>query len=330
MGRESTFADAKIIKLVNEHFVPVAADDWYQRRRLDDEGAFFRRVADQGPRKGEGGSTRQGIYAFTASGKLLGYRNHHDVEVMRRFVEDSLAKWHKLPAADRAKGAIDIGDALKVDAAYSRTPPPGGLILNVYTRILDRTDDFFCHGTCKFPGGQRAAHDRVWLTADEVRALLPGDPAVGQEFAAPAALTYRLARFHLVDNTRGEPPMWTKPQVRSADLKLAVQAVKKGEARLRVRGAFLLATDADPKAAQRGYDVSLIGEITYDPATRRVLRCDVVAVGDHWGSGPYTGGARPGRNPLGIAIELADPERAADRVPPQAARESNAYFRAER
>ena len=35
------------------------------------------------PRKGKGGSTRQGMYIFTPSGKLLTYRNHHEPEVMR-------------------------------------------------------------------------------------------------------------------------------------------------------------------------------------------------------------------------------------------------------
>jgi len=330
VGRESTFADAKIIQLINENFVPVAADDWYQRRREDDEGVFFRKVADQGPRQGQGGSTRQGIYAFTASGKLLGYRNHSDVNVMRAFVTDSLAQWNKLPAVARAQGAVEVGKAKKIDANYERTPPKDGLIVNVFTRILDRTDDFFCHGTCKFPGGQRSAHDRLWLTADELQALMPKDAKPGQEIAIPAAVTYRLARFHLTDNTRGEPPMWTKPQVRSTSLKLVVDAIADNEVRLKLSGAILLATDANVKTAQRGYDVSLIGDIRYNLASRKMTRFDIVALGDHWGQGPYTGGARPGRTPLGIALELANPERAADRVPPQAARESGAYFRAER
>ena len=330
MGRESTFADAKIIDLVNKHFIAVAADDWYQRRREDDEGIFFRKIADQGPRKGQGGSTRQGIYAFTASGKLLGYRNHHDVDVMRRFVQDSLKAWEKLPAAERAKGTIQVGDVKKIDGAYARTPPKGGLIVNVFTRILDRKDDFFCHGSCKFPGGDRTAHDRLWLTADEVQALMPKNAQKDQEIAFPESLTYRLARFHLVDNTRGEPPMWSKPQVRSAKMTLVVGAVGETEVSLKLTGAYLLSTDLDVNTAQRGYDVSLLGDIRYDPALKKITRFDVVAVGDHWGSGPYTGGARPGRTPLGVALELGNPARAADLVPPQAARESNAYFRAER
>src|SRR6478672_1245892 len=61
--------------MATEDFVPVTADDWYQRRRQDAEGEFFRKVADQGPRKGEGGSTRQGIYCLTAAGQLLNYKN---------------------------------------------------------------------------------------------------------------------------------------------------------------------------------------------------------------------------------------------------------------
>ncbi len=330
MGRESTFADAKIIDLINNNFIPVAADDWYQRRREDDEGVFFRKVADQGPRKGQGGSTRQGIYAFTASGKLLGYRNNHDVDVMRRFVQDSLKAWEKLPAAERAKGAIEVGNAKKIDAAYARTPPKGGLIVNVYTRILEKKDDFFCHGSCKFPGGDKSAHDRLWLTAEEMKALMPKGAEKGQEIAIPDSVTYRLARFHLIDNTRGEPPMWTKSHVRTAKLTLLAESASESEVCLKLTGAILLATDFDVKTAQRGFDVSLLGDIRYDPKARKMTRFDVAAVGDHWGSGPYTGGARPGRTPLGVAFELANPERAADRVPPQAARESNAYYRAER
>jgi hypothetical protein len=159
---------------------------------------------------------------------------------------------------------------------------------------------------------------------------MPKNAKPGQEIAIPAAITYRLARFHLIDNTRGEPPMWTKPQVRSASLKLIVDAVTENEVRLKLTGAILLATDADAKTAQRGYDVSLLGEIRYHPANRKLTRFDIVALGDHWGVGPYTGGARPGRTPLGVALELANPDKAADLVPPQAARESGAYFRAER
>ncbi len=74
--------------MATHDYVAVAADDWYQRRRRDDEGEFFRAVANQGPRKGGiDGDTRQGIYILTAGGKLLDYRNAgQNPEVMRETV----------------------------------------------------------------------------------------------------------------------------------------------------------------------------------------------------------------------------------------------------
>src|SRR5438045_9176986 len=113
--------------MAQEDFVPVAADDWYQRRRQDAEGEFFRKVADQGPRKGEGGGTRQGIYVCTASGRLLAYRNHQDPDVMRGVLKQALKEWKALPAAERAPGAVAVAAMDKPDPAYHRAAPRGGL-----------------------------------------------------------------------------------------------------------------------------------------------------------------------------------------------------------
>src|SRR5438093_5498858 len=94
--------------MATERYIAVAGDDWYQRRRQDAEGEFFRKVADQGPRKGEGGSTRQGIYIFTPGGKLLAYRNHQDPDVMRSVLQQGLKAWNKLPENERKPGALKV------------------------------------------------------------------------------------------------------------------------------------------------------------------------------------------------------------------------------
>src|SRR5207253_664456 len=95
---------------------PVAGDDWYQRRRQDAEGEFFRKVADQGPRKGQSGSTRQGIYCFTADGELLAYKNAgQDADVMRELFQQGLKKWNRLPAERRKPGVVRVGDPGRVD-----------------------------------------------------------------------------------------------------------------------------------------------------------------------------------------------------------------------
>jgi hypothetical protein len=331
VGRALTFADPKIIDLAQNNFIAVAADDWYQRRRQDDEGEFFRKIADQGPRKGEGGSTRQGIYVFSAGGAFLGYRNHQDPAIMRQFLLESLKAWQRLPARERVPKAVEVGAAGKIDRQYQRELPVGGAIIHVYTRILDRdADGEYCHGSCKFPGGDKAAHDHLWLLPEDITALLPSAVKQGDRCDVPQRLAFRIARFHLVDNTRGEPPFWRRDQVRQGKLEAIVQEANGAELTLKIEGSFELANQAESDKSERGYDVRLVGTIRGDRAAKKIERFDLVALGMHWGSGPYTGGARPGRAPLGVAFELSRGVAAADRVPPQAAREWDAYMRAER
>ncbi|MFO0843327.1 MAG: hypothetical protein U0797_13170 [Gemmataceae bacterium] len=328
-GRALAFADAELIKLASKTFVPVAGDDWYQRRRQDDEGEFFRKVADQGPRKGAGGGTRQGIYCLTASGKLLAYKNALDASVMLDTLRQALRRWNALPAAERKPAALELPGPGNVDRDFARTPPEGGLILKCYTRILDRDDKGrYTRGTCKFSGGDRAARDHVWLTKSEWQSLLPTEPRAGERFATPAGIARRLLRFHLADNTRGEPDFWAPEDVRQSDLTWTVREVSDGAVELGLTGTALLATAADPKSAPRGYDVALAGRLRYDRAKKAITQLDIVAVGEHWGEGTYTKGARPGRTPLGVSFELCPGTEPADRVTPQAAREVGAYLAA--
>jgi hypothetical protein len=314
--------------MATKDYVPVTGDDWYQRRRDDAEGKFFRSVADQGPRKGQGGSTRQGIYCLTADGKLLIYRNAgQNPDVMREVLRQGLREWKKLPENRRKPGAVKIEDLSKTDQRYTRTPPAGGLIVNVYTRILDREGKTgYCKGTCKTQGGDRAARDHLWLTAKEWKSLIPDEPKKGDQAPLPAAIAKRILCFHLIDNTRGEPPMWTPEQIRQHKLTLTVEEVSATKIGLRLDGSALLATKADVNKADRGFDVRLLGHIDLDRTRKAITRFDVVAVGEHWGQGTYTGGARPGRTPLGVAFELSRGDSAADLVPPQGARELSRYL----
>jgi hypothetical protein len=317
-----------MIRMAKERFVAVVSDDWYQRRRQDDEGEFFRSVADQGPRKGEGGSTRQGIYCFTADGQLLAYKNAGQApDVMREVLRTALKQWEKLPAFRRKPGATAIPEPQKQDSNYVRMPPENGVILKVYTRILDRNSQGdYVHGSCDIPGADRAARDHLWLTEKEWRGLIPPSPKVGDVWEVPEAVALRIALFHLMDNTRGEPPHWQRDQVRSLKMRLTVEEVNASQAKLRLDGTVLLANKEDPAQATHGYDARLAGFIHWNAQTKAIDRFDMVAVGDHWGEGRYTRGTRPGRKPLGVAFELVRGDAAADRVPPQGARTVRSYF----
>jgi hypothetical protein len=326
-GRALAFSDADIVKMASEDYVPVTADDWYQRRREDAEGRFFRKVADQGPRKGQGGSTRQGIYCLTADGQLLTYKNAgQDPDVMREVLKDGLARWRKLPASRRTPGAVKIEDPGTPDARYVRKPPKEGLILRVFTRTLDRTAaGKYTDADCE--RGDAAAQDHCWLTKEEWQSLIPAvDLRPGRTLPVPDAIAERWLQFHLTDNTRGEPPMWQREEIRSRKLTLTVADISDRQLMLTLEGVALLSTDADTEKASRGYDAKLTGQLAYDRVAKKFTRFDLVVLGDHWGRGTFTGGARPGRTPLGVAFELADGSQAADRVPPQGARELQGYL----
>jgi hypothetical protein len=325
----SAFSDPEIIRMAQEDYVPVVGDDWYQRRRDDPEGKFFRQVADQGPRKGEGGATRQGIYCLTASGKLLAFGNNSDPTVMREMIRKGLNEWSRLPEEQRRPGAVQLEKRPTSDSRYSRSAPEGGLILNVYTRILDHDGKGeVCKGTCQTTGGDRAARDHMWLTRSEWESLIPANPIKGNSFPLPKSIADRLARFHLVDNTRGEPPSWELEEVRKRKLDVIIENVTDVNVLLRLEGKVLLATKADLNSAERGFDARLLGYLRFNRRQQKFDRFDMLVIGEHWGQGHFTEGARPGRSPLGIVFELAQGDAPGDQVPPQGARDIDQYFAA--
>lgn len=315
--------------MAKEEFVPVACDDWYQRRRQDAEGAFFRQVSDQSPRGGDHTSTRQGIYLLTASGRLLAHKNAgQNAGVMREVLREALAKWSKLPESERAPGAVGVPDAGKLDGGYTRKPPAGGLIINVHARALEKAAGAggVSDAVCKIGDGDEASRDHLWLTADEWRAFVPERASRGDRVTLPPEVVRRIVRFHLIDNTRGEPPMWRAEDVRVSELAGTVEEADASHMLIRLEGKALLADSATAGATGRGFDAALLGHVRYDRATDRIDRFDLLALGDHWGEGTHTRGARPGRTPFGVAFELAKGDKPGDAVPPQAAREEREYF----
>src|SRR5262249_47463868 len=155
-------------------------------------------------------------------------------------------EWNKLPASERRPGAVRVENLPRTDPQFSRRPPPGGLIVDVYTRILDRdAKGELCKGSCSTPGGDAAARDHLWLTEEDWKALVPADANKGDKFSLPARLAERILRYHLVDNTRGEPSFWAREEVRSSELTLTVEEATGAGVRVRLDGSALLATDAD-------------------------------------------------------------------------------------
>ena len=281
-------------------------------------------MSDQTARKASGANgTRQGIYVFTADGLALSFKNAGNLtDETRKELKKALAKFEQLPAARRAPGAVIVPPMGKPDANFDRRVPPGGLAVNVNARILDRVGLDFAVGKCDSLGGAASGRDFLWLTANEVQSLLPKRREVGSRYPLAPAVAMRIARFHLVDFTRGEPPFWEPNQVHKLDLNLTVTAVNGDAVEMRLDGTLLCATNADPAQADRGYDVRLTGRLTFDGT--RFTRFDIAAVGEHWGEGQFVGGARPGHTLLGVTFGPVT--ASSSPVPPQAARDLAEYF----
>jgi len=119
------------------------------------------------------------------------------------------------------------------------------------------------------------------------------------------SLQQRIARFHLVDNTRGEPPMWQPEEIRDCQIKLN-DGILSGSVHL------------ETKDRSRGYQADLKGFVRVTDGV--VIGLEMVVLGEFWGDGSYTRGAPEGKFPLAISFTLADGTDVADRIPPQASR----------
>lgn len=291
LDRASTFANPRLLDLLRTRFVPVAIDQAYQRREQDAEGEFYRRIAGQGPRRDFQGTT-QGFYVATAAGELLLYNNNRDPAKVERLVADALRRFGERPVKEPATAPIATGER---DVRYHPEPPEQGLVVRVHGKVL---------GGYPEPKDEwerilqsAVSRDNLWVTGAEQEALLRG--------TLSKSLLRRIARFHLVDNTRGEPPMWQPEEVKAIDV-----ALEHG----RISGAVLLATGD----GARRYDAQILGFVASKDG--RVTRFDLVARGSFRGEGPYTKAAPAGDFPFAVSFTLADGSDIADAIPPQGSR----------
>ena len=286
LDRESTFADPTIVKLLQTRFIPVAIDQAYQRRQKDNEGRFYQKIANQGPRK-IGRGTTQGLYTADAAGTLLAFTNNRGAQRVQRMLQTALQKHQPVKVAAITKGLPD--------ARYNPQPPEGGLVVRVTSKILSGYEEPENEFRRIFQTS--LGRDNLWIRADEHTTLAKGQ--------LPKSLLKRLARYHLVDNTRGEPTMWRENEIEKLEGKIT-------------NGQLRATVQLKTAKGDRGYHTQLLGKL--EIKNGRVTRLDLVAKGQFWGEGTYTRNAPKGKFPLAIAFTLADGKDAADTIPPQGSR----------
>ena len=79
----------------------------------------------------------------------------------------------------------------------------------------------------------------------------------------------RIAKFHLRDNTRGEPRDWKKDELKEWSLKVNGKG--------KVSGNFLI----NSSDGEMGYEGKIKGSISVD--TGRLTKFDFLVLGKHWG-----------------------------------------------
>lgn len=228
------------------------------------------------------------MYVAHADGTLLGYTNHRSPDRVLQMIDEAQQAYAK----HTVNPEVVAIKADKVDPIYHPELPANGLVVRVQAKVLGGyppTEE-------KFQQIFQSAlsRDNLWIRDDEHRDLVRG--------TVPESLQRRIARFHLLDNTRGEPSMWRPEEVRKL-----VMTLDNGT----LMGEVRLATED----GKRGYDAVLRGSIAIEDDA--ITRFDVVCRGEFWGTGRYTRQPPPGRFPLAISLTLADGKDIADPIAPQ-------------
>ncbi|MDB4777921.1 hypothetical protein OAG68_00530 [bacterium] len=268
---------------MKNEFIPVAIDQWYERRQKDSCGDFYRKIMNQGSRR-DFEKTTQGKYAVAPDGTLLGETNHRDPQRILKMIETAQEKFEP----QDTEGIV----ARNVDQDFARILPDNASVVRVHAKVLGGYEEPKNEWQRIFQNA--VARDNLWILAEEAQELSQG--------SFPKTLGRRLAQFNLVDNTRGEPPMWAAEEVTLLEIKFN-QGV--------VRGKFRM----ESTNKSRGFEGELFGHI--EATEGKLERFDLVANGTYWGEGRYTPGAPEGKFPIAMAFELGDGRDAADQVAPQ-------------
>ncbi|MCH2180432.1 MAG: hypothetical protein MK108_00365 [Mariniblastus sp.] len=271
--------------MLQTNFVPVAFDQWYQRKEEDREGRFYQQIARQGPRDDMKLST-QGFYILRANGQLLHYSNSRGPERIKSLMQQALTNVSSEPAEP-----IQAGDQRPRIPANQ---PPGAVVIQVNTKVLGGYPE--SDAPYRQIMQNAVGRDNLWIYAAEIEQLAEGQ--------FPDSLARKLVRFHAVDNTRGEAPMWSDRQIES----LAIQMGSDGA----VQGSVNLATDD----GKRSYRADIRGHVELDQGA--LTRFDLVLKGEFVGQGRFTPGAPPGAFPLAVALRIASDRDVASQVRPQA------------
>lgn len=266
---------------LSARFVCAADEVWRLQRGSEPDCVFFQRMVNGGERITDRGS-RQGTWLCAPGGVVLAHINSRDPQKVVAIMERALVAWEELPEEQRHLPAdADLASAKRWEDSY----PEQGLVLERIARELTT------EGLAR-PPHARWNRDFAWFSGSEVRDFIPEDAEIGDVIRLPL-LARRLARFHLVDNARGQTLPFADEEVQEATLTALVTArdgasitlVLQGRTRAAAKGEWLMGENLwKPKLGiPHGMQCGLMGEARFDREQGTFQAFELVAVGRRWG-----------------------------------------------
>lgn len=294
-----------------QRFVPAADEVWRLQRGSDADCLFFQKMVNGGKPITDKG-TRQGIWVGTAGGVLLARINSNNADKVLATLEKGWEAWEVL-SEEQKRLPEEVG--LEARHRWENSRPYGGLVLERVVR------DVPVEGESGSEPIKPWNIDYAWFTAEEARGWLPADPQPGDVHAVPMVSALRLARFHLVDNVRGQTLPFAEEEVLQADFEVEVARRDGARVLVEIRGA----TDAEAadewllgeslwmpnQVHPHGLQTRIYGQALFDLTQNAFVEFELVALGRRWGRTVMNGRGRnqdPGL--IGFHLTLA-PEKPA-------------------
>lgn len=274
--RQFVFNDAEVAEFVSKHFVSVAASDVDYNQIPGDAKAkgefrFLTKALTGAPH-----GIHQGIYVVTPSGRYLKQCNagwpHVDTRKCHGLLKEALSAYNSMPRSSRlaenplppAERSMHRRDVVKPAADW--------------IKIRTTTRSYPFEPMELFDQRHPAYYklDRLWLTPETARTLIPAQLAVGETVEVKGrALDHLVRDNHLM---LGCPP-WNDASVKQARLRTKITAKKGNLVQLRFEGEFHL--DSDSQWNTAAYRGKLLGKAVWDDSSQTFKSLKWVSLGKH-------------------------------------------------
>jgi hypothetical protein len=309
--RRSVFTDARVIQ-ASEDFVCAADEVWRLQRGSEADCVFFQHTVNRGERILTR-SSYQGTWVIAPSGQLLSHVNTRNVEKQLEVLQAGLDAWDELTPAERLVDPnLDLASAHRWEVNL----PADGLVLERIGRELN------LEGLSSEPHA-RWNRDFAWAAKSELAHHFEGELEVGSRMSFDE-LAIRFARFHLIDNVRGQSLPFGAGEIGQAQLRARITSIEgnflemvfEGHTAAESSGAWEMGFNLwTPKQRiPHGIECDLVGRGTWDRTSQRFTKFELVAVGRRWGRTTNNGRGRDASPGL-VAFHFGINERAMEVAP---------------